>query len=87
MPEPGRRTRLFLAAAGVLLAAAAMGQFGKAPHATGGLLFAYALGFIPYAWALRITTKPGGAPPFAMVLGVALLLRLLVSLRKPNVRL
>lgn len=84
MPEPGRQTRLFLTAAGVLLAAAAMGQFGKAPHATGGFLFAYALGFIPYAWAVRISTKPGGAPPFAMVLGVALLLRLLVSPTLPS---
>ncbi len=84
MPDPAARAGILPAAVAACMAAAAMGYFGKAPLATGGLLLSFAAGFVPYAWVLRSALRPGGAPSFAAVLVVAALMRLLVLGASPS---
>jgi len=67
MPDRAGRWPLVAAALGGLLAAACLGQFGKAPRATGGFLISYAAAFLPYAWAVRLAFRPGAQVPFALV--------------------
>ena len=85
MPEqPVRRRLLALAAGGCCLAAAAMGQLGKAPLATGSFLVVYALAFVPYGLAVYLVFKRKCAPSLASVLLIAALLRLLVYPALPS---
>jgi hypothetical protein len=85
MPDRARERRLLYAAAiGCGLASAALGYYGKAPRATGGFLLAWIAAFVPYAIAVRGVFKLGARLPFPIVLGVALLLRLLVFPAAPS---
>ena len=72
------------AALGCGLAAACLGQLGKAPRATGGFLLAYAAAFLPYVAAVRIAFRPGARVSFTLVLGAALAARVLVFAAAPS---
>ncbi len=84
MPDRAGRWPLVAAALGCALAAACLGQFGKAPRATGGFLFAYAAAFLPYAAAVRLAFRPGARIPFGLVVATALAARLLVFPAAPS---
>ncbi len=84
MPDRSGRWPLLAAALGCGLAAACLGQLGKAPRATGGFLLAYAASFLPYAAAVRIAFRPGARLSFALVLGTALAARVLVLPAGPS---
>ncbi len=84
MPDRPGRWPLVAAALGCALAAACLGQFGKAPRATGGFLLVYAAAFVPYAAAVRMVFRRGARVSFGIVLATALVTRVLVLPAGPS---